>query len=718
MVLVSKAAHWWQALMAPSVCLFLAACGGGGSSVPATVVAAGAYQEPFRPQLSYSPAANWMNDPNGLVYFNGEYHMFYQYNPHGASWGEMSWGHAVSTDLIHWTELPVALQADASPTGNITQMYFSGSAVVDTNNTSGFSSAGVPAMVAVYTSDYPIAETLSNGQIVPAGTQAQSIAYSTDRGRTWVRYAGNPVIALPPTPYQDQYRDFRDPKVFWYSSQNKWIMVVALSARRKVLLFSSTDLKNWQYLSEFGPANSQVGVWECPDLFALPVDGNAANVRWVMVVNVNPGAVTGGSGGQYFVGQFDGTTFTADSLIAASPPSGPVFQDFEGGDFAALGWTATGSLVGTSPAAGALPGQTPVTGYHGAYFVDTFVNGDSTVGRLVSPNFTISSNFIDLLVGGGRNPHGSTGAAASAVTNETTVNLMVNGRVERTATGENTESLAWKSWDVSEFMGQTAQIEIIDNNSGSWGHILVDDIVFSSQRKDVANWVDYGADYYASSTWNNTPDGKRIGLGWMSNWTYADSTPTTPWRNAQTFAREYQLRALDGQIRLVQSPVSPMTTLRQASPHTLSNASIAPGITALSNPGNAPVEILATIAPGSAAAFGINVHVAANGDATVVGYDVASASVYIDRNHSGNVAFDLSFPNRSTAPLPIRLGVVKFDIFIDASSVAVFGNDGEVVLTDQDFPAAGSNGVSLFARGGAANVVALTSWSMKSIWTH
>ena len=717
MVLVPKAAQWWQALMATSMCLLLAACG-GGSSVPAAVVVAGAYQEHFRPQLSYSPAANWMNDPNGLVYFNGEYHLFYQYNPHGAAWGDMSWGHAVSTDLIHWAELPVALQADVSSTGAITQMYFSGSAVADTHNSSGFGSPGQSVMVAVYTSYYPIAQTLSSGQFIQAGTQAQSIAYSTDRGRTWTKYAGNPVIALPPTPYQDQYRDFRDPKVFWYAPQNKWIMVVALSARRKVLLFTSTDLKSWQYLSEFGPADSQLGVWECPDLFALSVDGNVANERWVMVVNVNPGAVSSGSGGQYFVGQFDGTTFTADSLIATSPPSGPVFQDFEGADFATLGWTATGGLVGSAPAAGTLPGQSQVTGYQGVYLVNTFASGDTVTGTLTSPIFTISSNFIDLLVGGGRHPHGSTGTAPDSTTRETTVNLLINGQVERTATGENTESLAWQSWDVSEFMGQAAQIEIIDNNSGSWGHILVDDIVFSSQRKDMANWVDYGADYYASSTWNNTPDGKRIGLGWMSNWNYAASTPTAPWRNAQTFAREYQLRTIGGQIRLAQSPASALATLRQANPYTLSNMPMTPGVMALPNAGNGPAEIQVTFSPGSATAFGITVHAGTNGEATVVGYDVTTGSVYIDRNHSGDVAFDLSFPGRSTAPLPVRFGVVKLEVFVDASSVVVFGNDGEVVLTDQDFPVAGSHGLSLFARGGTASVVALTSWSLNSIWTH
>ena len=699
----------------------LAACGGGSGSdsgvVPPPSPPAG-YQELYRPQLSYSPAANWMNDPNGLVYANGEYHLFYQYNPLGSSWGDMSWGHAVSTDAVHWSELPVALRADADAAGTITQMYFSGSAVVDAANNSGFGSPTSPAMVAIYTSFYPVAQVLGSGQFIQAGTQAQALAYSVDQGRTWTRYSGNPVISAPPAPYQTDYRDFRDPKVFWYAPQSKWVMVVALAARRKILLYSSTDLKSWQYLSEFGPANSTVGVWECPDLFELPVDGNAANARWVLVVNVNPGAVAGGSGGQYFIGQFDGKTFAADSLITASQPPGTAFDDFEGGSFAALGWAATGGLVGSTPATGALAGQTIVTGFHGNHLANTFINGDATTGTLTSPSFTISSNFIDLLVGGGRHPHGATGAAPSGSSTETSVNLVVNGMVVRTETGENSEALAWRSWDVAEFFGQSAQVEIIDNNTGGWGHILVDDIVFASQRQDIAQWVDYGADYYASSTWNDTPAGKRIGIGWMSNWNYAASTPTAPWRNAQTFAREYKLLTIDGQIRLVQSPIAQIASLRQANPHTLSNVPVAPGTTALANAGNTPVEIQATLLPGSASTFGINVHAAANGNATVVGYDVASETVYVDRNHSGNVAFNLSFPSRLSAPLPLRLGMVQLDVFVDASSVVVFGADGEVVLTVQDFPDAGSNGISMFAHGGTASVVSLTSWSLSSIWTR
>jgi sucrose-6-phosphate hydrolase SacC (GH32 family) len=285
-----------------------------------------AYQEAYRPQLSYSPARNWMNDPNGLVYHDGEYHLFYQYNPNGDKWGDMSWGHAVSPDLVHWSELPVALQVEKDEQGAITQCFYSGSAVVDSANTSGLGLPDQAPMVAIYTSVYPTAMTLANGRRVREGQQSQSLAYSRDRGRSWTQYAGNPVLELPPAAYLDEYREFRDPKVFWYAPESKWVMVVVLAAlQHKALLYASNDLLQWEFMSEFGPANAIGGVWECPDLFELPVDGDAANSKWVLVINLNPGGPAGGSGAQYFIGQFDGHTFQSDpaapgSVVRAGEP--------------------------------------------------------------------------------------------------------------------------------------------------------------------------------------------------------------------------------------------------------------------------------------------------------------------------------------------------------------------------------------------------------------
>ena len=245
-----------------------------------------------------------MNDPNGLVFYKGEYHLFYQHNPLGQSWGHMSWGHAVSRDMLQWEHLPVALREEDGV------MVFSGSAVVDSNNTSGFC---VPAgedrscLVAIYTGHSP-------------GKQTQNLAFSNDRGRTWTKYASNPVIDLG-------LSDFRDPKVFWHAPTSRWVMVTVLATQHKVRFFASPDLKRWQMLSDFGPAGATGGVWECPDLFALRVDGKPDEVRWVLDVDINPGAVAGGSGGQYFVGTFDGTTFVNDN-----PPATTLWADY-GKDF-------------------------------------------------------------------------------------------------------------------------------------------------------------------------------------------------------------------------------------------------------------------------------------------------------------------------------------------------------------------------------------------------
>jgi len=239
------------------------------------------YSEKYRPHFHFSPEHGWMNDPNGMVFLDGEYHLFYQYNPYGSMWGNMSWGHAVSTDLTSWTYLPTALKPDSS--GAI----FSGSAVIDVNNTAGF---GKNAMVAIYTS---------------AGkTQQQSIAYSTDRGRTFTKYTKNPVLPNP------GIADFRDPKVSWNEVANQWVM--ALATRNTVSFYGSPNLKDWTKLSEFGDGiGSHAAVWECPDLFPISYQGKT---KWVLIVSLNPGGPNGGSATQYFIGNFDGKSFKPDAL--------------------------------------------------------------------------------------------------------------------------------------------------------------------------------------------------------------------------------------------------------------------------------------------------------------------------------------------------------------------------------------------------------------------
>ncbi len=259
----------------------------GQSPIPA------AYDQPYRPQYHFSPRQHWTNDPNGLVYFEGEYHLFYQYNPFGDEWGHMSWGHAVSRDLLRWQELPVALPEENGV------MIFTGSTVVDERNSSGFCTNGKHCMVAIYTGHTP--ETPSKPAL-----QTQNIAYSNDRGRTWTKFSGNPVLNL-------NVSDFRDPKVIWSEGAKHWVMAVSLPNDHKVRLYGSPDLKRWAQISEFGPAGATGGQWECPELFELPVEGKAGQTRWVMKVGLNPGARLGGSGEQYFVGHFDGIRFTNEN---------------------------------------------------------------------------------------------------------------------------------------------------------------------------------------------------------------------------------------------------------------------------------------------------------------------------------------------------------------------------------------------------------------------
>jgi fructan beta-fructosidase len=272
------------------------------------VAQARSFDEPLRPQFHFTPAKNWMNDPNGLVYLDGEYHLFFQYNPQGDTWGHMSWGHAVSPDLVHWRELTVAIPADPQ------YMIFSGSVVVDRDNSSGFGTAGSPPLVAIYTGQ----------QRGGAGIQNQQLAYSNDKGRTWTKYSRNPVLDLG-------LKNFRDPKVFWYEPNHEWVMVAVLSDERKVTFFGSKDLKSWRHLSDFGPAGAVDGAWECPDLFALAVSNVPGEARWVLKVDVFRSAAIG-SGAQYFVGSFDGRTFEGTAGNVAQP------VDYGKDFYAAVSW--------------------------------------------------------------------------------------------------------------------------------------------------------------------------------------------------------------------------------------------------------------------------------------------------------------------------------------------------------------------------------------------
>ena len=463
----------------------------------------------FRPAIHFTARDTWLNDPNGLVFHDGLYHLFFQNNPYGTVWGNMSWGHATSRDLLHWTEHPVAIASDE------TEDIFSGSAVVDYGNTTGFGTADAPALVAIYTSAYKAASEHS-------GTQAQSLAYSTDAGMTWQKFRGNPVLTR-------NSANFRDPKVFRYQGEHDacWIMVAVEAQHQKVVFYRSEDLMSWDFLSDFGPANADAGEWECPDLFPLPVDGDPDNIKWVLIVNINPGAVAGGSGGQYFIGHFDGARFLPDTVSLAAPAG-----------MASLG-----------PA-----------------------------------------------------------AAAAAM--------------------------------------------------------------------QQCLWLDWGRDCYASVSFSNIPEDRRIIIGWMNNWDYANDLPTAPWRSSMTLARELRLTAENGSARLIQQPVladpcageelSAAKDQMNTGTFDLQNSSLRlPDAV----PGSAQI-FEAEILPGSAERLEFRFFGSPDGStATILSYDTASARLILDRRQSGNIRFHGKFASAESAPVVLENGLLKLLIVVDRKSV-------------------------------------------------
>jgi fructan beta-fructosidase len=268
--------------------------------------------EPLRPKYHYTPQRNFMNDPCGLTYVNGRFLMFHQFNPFGNAWGHIGWKQAVSPNLVDWTHLPVALAEEDGI------MVFSGSAVVDTDNTSGFGTAENPPVVAIYT-----------GHRTEDGMESPCLAYSQDEGLNWHRYEGNPVL-----PWE---KDFRDPKVFRHEESGQWIMLVSKAMEKFVRIYRSEDLRTWHVLSEFGPAGApaeRITNWECPDLFRLPIEGSPGEHRWVLHVGVGDGHPGGGSGGQYLVGNFTGTHFVNDN-----PSDTVLWSDYGKDNYAAVSWS-------------------------------------------------------------------------------------------------------------------------------------------------------------------------------------------------------------------------------------------------------------------------------------------------------------------------------------------------------------------------------------------
>ena len=419
--------------------------------------------EKHRPLYHHTPQYGWMNDPNGMFYKDGVWHLCYQYNPYGSQWENLSWGHSTSTDLINWKAEPTALEPDALG------MMFSGCCVVDKNNTAGF---GKDAIVALYTT--------------AGARQTQSLAYSTDGGKTFTKYADNPIIT-------SNVPDFRDPHVFWNAEAGFWNMILA--AGQQMSIYSSKDLKEWKHESDFGAEyGNHGGVWECPDLMKMNVKGTNKD-KWMLICNINPGGPFGGSATQYFIGQFDGHKFTCEDE----------------------------------------PSET--------------------------------------------------------------------------------------------------------------------------------KWMDYGKDHYATITFDNAPEGRHVGIAWMSNWQYANQVPTKQYRSANSIVRDFGLFEYKGETYCSITPAKEMLAARGAR---------------VSQPTEA-CEIVVTV-KGDAQITLRN----AKGERVVMTYDDEEETFDMDRRRSGNISFSDAFPVATSSPTYGKVRQLR--IFVDRCSVEAFDGDGKMCMTNLVFP--------------------------------
>ena len=419
--------------------------------------------EKHRPLYHHTPQYGWMNDPNGMFYKDGVWHLCYQYNPYGSQWENLSWGHSTSTDLINWKAEPTALEPDALG------MMFSGCCVVDKNNTAGF---GKDAIVALYTT--------------AGARQTQSLAYSTDGGKTFTKYADNPIIT-------SNVPDFRDPHVFWNEEAGFWNMILA--AGQQMSIYSSKDLKEWKHESDFGAEyGNHGGVWECPDLMKMNVKGTNKD-KWMLICNINPGGPSGGSATQYFIGQFDGHKFTCEDE----------------------------------------PSET--------------------------------------------------------------------------------------------------------------------------------KWMDYGKDHYATITFDNAPEGRHVGIAWMSNWQYANQVPTKQYRSANSIVRDFGLFEYKGETYCSITPAKEMLAARGAR---------------VSQPTEA-CEIVVTV-KGDAQITLRN----AKGERVVMTYDDEEETFDMDRRRSGNISFSDAFPVATSSPTYGKVRQLR--IFVDRCSVEAFDGDGKMCMTNLVFP--------------------------------
>ncbi|MES2267282.1 MAG: glycoside hydrolase family 32 protein [Bacteroidota bacterium] len=480
----------------------------------------GLYHELYRLQAHFSPREKWINDPNGMVYYKGTYHLFFQHYPKATVWGPMHWGHAVSKDMIHWKQMPIALYPDKL--GYI----FSGSVVVDENNTSGFGTKNKPAMVAIFTHHDPKGEKAGSSTF-----QNQSLAYSLDEGTTWVKYNGNPVLKNP------GIKDFRDPKVFWYARDKKWVM--SLATKDRITFYSSPNLKDWTKESDFGQMlGAHGGVWECPDLFPLKLNGKE---YWVLLVSINPGGPNKGSATQYFVGHFDGKTFT---------PS-------------------------------------------------------------------------------------------------------------------------------------------------------------SNQTK----WIDYGPDDYAGVTFGNTGN-RKVFLGWMGNWLYANEVPTVKWRNAMTIPRDLSLKLTAGDIYLNSTPVEELNKIATKTIN-VDALQLAKNNNVFSVINQTPTKYVLKFNTEAVKDYSV-VLSNTQGEKLIIGYDAKNSRYYIDRTKAGRSAFNKQFAAIAYVPRVSLSPTSNFELLVDVSSVELFADGGLSNLTGVYFPKKPYTNLGIVNNG--MEIEKLQIQPLKSIW--
>lgn len=628
----------------------------------------------WRPRYHFTPSRHWMNDPNGLVFHDGEYHLYYQHNPQGSQWGHIGWGHAVSDDLVSWRELPVALPATERV------MAFSGSVVVDHANTGGFAPADAtePALVAFFTGFDPVTKI-----------QSQHLAVSLDRGRSYTPYKGNPVIDIGST-------EFRDPKVFWHARTQRWVMLVVAALQQEMWLYTSSNLKDWTRASTFGPAGSAANnIWEVPDLVELPVrsaDGRTTGTRWVLFISVNHGALWGGSGVQYFIGDFNGTHFSAEAsgtVPALTAPEGECIGDFQGG-LLPPGWQISGAAFGAGPVAGMLEGQPFVSGYLGRGLMNSFHGGDASTGTLTSPPFTVTRPFLSFQIAGGATPL-------------TRLELQVGGGVVQQACGNGSTVLGWSSWDVSALIGQQAVLRAVDEGTGPGGHLLLGHIVMGDAPvqpppiADITLWADHGRDFYAPITFSNIPDGRVLWLGWMSNWDYAKLLPTEPWRGQQSNVRELDLVATPRGLRLRQQVVAEVQALLEpaawVAPAAVPAARAAAALASASVASRQLMVRLVVPIESLRSPIGLELFKGLH-EAVRVGFDPVRQAFFADRSTAAP-RFE-GHSERHEARRLLKAPEISIEVWIDGSTVEVFADGGTVVFSDLVYPDPQATGLALF----------------------